>query len=108
MKMINTARMKYAMARAGMCQRDLARAIGSSEVTISRYVNGERNPRLAILKNICVALGVSLEYLTDSGFTLSKNESVAKTSSLIIEYGKDWTEEDWNFILKTVLYARGE
>ena len=106
--MINKARMKYAMARAGMRQRDLARAIGSSEVTISRYVNGGRNPRLAILKNICVALGVSMEYLTDSGVTLSRNESVAKTSSLIMEYGKNWTEDDWNSILKTILYARGE
>ena len=106
--MVNTARMKYAMARAGMRQRDLARAIGSSEVTISRYVNGERNPRIAILKNICVALGVSMEYLTDSGVTLSKNESLAKASSLIMEYGKNWTEDDWNCILKTILYARGE
>lgn len=106
--MVNTARMKEAMARAGMCQRDLARAIGSSEVTISRYVNGERNPRVAILKNICVALGVSMEYLTDSGVTLSKKESVARTSGLIMEYGKDWTEDDWTCILKTILYARGE
>jgi len=44
-------------------QRELAQRIGVTEVTISRYLNGERKPRIEIISKIAEVLGVSIDYL---------------------------------------------
>ena len=48
----------------GMTQRDLAGRIGISEVSLSRYINGDRSPRPAILSDLASALNVSVSDLT--------------------------------------------
>lgn len=45
----------------GYTQRDLADAIGVSEVTISRYINKQRMPTVPILINMSMELGIDLE-----------------------------------------------
>lgn len=45
-------------------QRELAKKIGVTEVTVSRYINDEgRSPRVEIMTKIAEVLGVSVEYL---------------------------------------------
>lgn len=47
----------------GMSQRDLARAIGTTEVTMSRYVRGERVPKGHVIVKMAEALKCSADYL---------------------------------------------
>jgi transcriptional regulator with XRE-family HTH domain len=46
-----------------MSQRDLAEKTGVQEATISRYVNGHRNPQSEILSKIAQALNTTSDYL---------------------------------------------
>lgn len=40
----------------GMSQRELAEATGVTQVSMSRYINGERIPKAPVLANIATAL----------------------------------------------------
>ena len=44
-------------------QRELAKKIKVTEVTISRYLSGERIPRMEIINKIAKYFGVSVDYL---------------------------------------------
>ena len=46
-----------------MKQTQLAKKIGSSNVTICRYLNGGRVPRLDVIAKIAAVFGVSVDYL---------------------------------------------
>lgn len=47
----------------GYTQRDLADALGVSEITISRYVNKQRMPTLKMAINMSLELGIELDEL---------------------------------------------
>ena len=46
-----------------MTQTQLAEKIGTSNVTICRYLTGERTPRIDVLTKIAYVFNVSLDYL---------------------------------------------
>lgn len=56
---------KQALNDLGMSQRRLAEQIGLSEVTLSRYMKGERQPTAYSLYRISLALKVPVESLMD-------------------------------------------
>ena len=62
--MINTIRLQQELARSKMKQRDLAKKIGITECSMSRYFNGSRMPKSHILAAISKALNTTPEYLT--------------------------------------------
>lgn len=64
--------------KKGITQRELAEKIGVNEVSISRYVNGERIPKVTTGIQIAQALGCSVEDLYGS----NKNTEI---SNMIIE-----------------------
>ena len=47
----------------GMTQKQLAQRLGMSEITISRYVTGERQPSAEAVTNIARELGTTGDYL---------------------------------------------
>lgn len=49
-----------------MTQRELANKVGISEVTIGRYINGNREPKGGILMDIAKALDVSVDFLLNT------------------------------------------
>lgn len=56
-------RLKTAMTRRNMTQKELARKTITTEVTISRYVNGHRMLKVPAIIKIAEALDVSTDYL---------------------------------------------
>jgi len=56
-------RLQELLDEKDMTQRELAERIGVTEVTISRYINGERKPRIDIIGKIAEVFGVSIDYL---------------------------------------------
>ena len=44
-------------------QRELAAAVGVTDLTLSRYIHGKRTPDVLVLTRICETLGVSANYL---------------------------------------------
>jgi len=72
------------MENANMTQVELANKIGTTNVTISRYINGERNPRIEIITEIARAFNVSLDYLV--GLPSTKNRRFIENESMIELY----------------------
>ena len=62
-----------------MTQRDLADAIDVTEVTISRYLSGDRKPRVDIVNKIARYFNVSTDYLLED-FTSNKEVSDKTTT----------------------------
>ncbi len=56
-----------------MTQVDLSREIGISNVTISRYLSGDRVPRLDVIARIASFFDVSIDYLL--GISDQKNDN---------------------------------
>ena len=56
-------RIKLALEIRGMKQVDLAKRIGMTNVSICRYISGEREPRADAIVAICRTLGVSADWL---------------------------------------------
>lgn len=56
-------RLEAALRIKKMTQRDLAEKVGTTEVTISRYVNGSRCPNAYMVVLLAKALGCSMDYM---------------------------------------------
>lgn len=56
-------RIKKCLEESGMSQRELAAKCKCTEVTISRYISGDRTPKGPIIVLIAKALGVSCDWL---------------------------------------------
>lgn len=60
------ALIKMRLKKLGMTQRELADAAGITEITMSRYINGEREPKASTLYRIAKALKTDLNYFQDA------------------------------------------
>ena len=56
-------RLTVLLDESNMTQTQLAEKIGTTNVTICRYINGERVPRIDVASKIAAILNVSLDYL---------------------------------------------
>ena len=56
-----------------LTQVDLAQKVGISNVTISRYLSGDRVPRLDVIARMASVFGVSIDYLL--GLSNSKDNN---------------------------------
>ena len=90
MKPLNTGRLQHELVRNNMKQRDLANAVGVSEVSMSRYVNGTRMPKGDILVRIAEVLRTTLEYLTNEEGMEPPDVSYNKVKVAIKAYGGRW------------------
>ena len=85
-------RMSELLLKYNLSQRELARMVGVTEVSMSRYMNGERTPRDPILDKIARYLHTTPEYLKDQE-TGDEDAELAfyRTRRAIARYTKDWT-----------------
>ncbi len=71
-----SARISEAVARSGRKAKDIAAALGISEVTMSKYVNGVSTPKNDYLIDLAQELNVSVSWLLggddDSGESLGE------------------------------------
>ena len=58
-----SSRLKGAIKSSGLKQKDLARRIGVSEITLSRYCAGTQTPTNSNLRLLAAEIGVSVAYL---------------------------------------------
>ena len=60
---LDTEKLKTLLKRQEITQRELAEKAGTTEVSVSRYLRGQRTPRLLTLAAIAQVLGVSIDDL---------------------------------------------
>jgi len=79
-----------------MTQRELAKKIGITEVSIGRYIKDTREPKATVLADIALALDSTTDYLTgisDNPENEDNNEYEIQTIAAHHE-GEEWTEEE--------------
>ena len=85
-----------------MTQTQLAKKVGTSNVTICRYLTCERIPRLDVVTKIASVFNVSLDYLL--GLTNDKTINTSDESSdlgIAISIGKLYSLDDTSHLSKT-------
>lgn len=74
------------MEEKNMTQLELSRLAGTTNVTISRYITGQRKPRIEIVAKIAEVLETSIDYLL--GFSNTKNFTASKDNVNLIRIQK--------------------
>lgn len=89
-------------------QRELADKINVTEVTISRYLSGERSPRIEIVNKIAEYFDVSIDYLLGRVDTKTSN-STSNENGLVIGLSREnkgiLTDEDKEEITRFAEYV---
>ena len=80
------------LKQLGMTQRELANIVGTTEASISRYVNGERIPNDALMSKIADALEVNVSFFKDGHD--EKVEDLMRINELIARNEKKMTPEE--------------
>lgn len=76
-------KLSFLLKDKGLSQRELAKSIGVTETTISRYASGGRVPRGSEIKKIADVLGVSIDFLLSNDHKyMSVNELLVKLNIL--------------------------
>ena len=87
---IYAERIRQAIEQSGKTQRQIADEIGVTEVSMSRYVSGQRIPRAKTLVNIAKACNVSEMWL------ITGKETMSKHVEMIIDYLVDGDDFRYN------------
>lgn len=69
------AKIKEYRKKAGLTQQQLAEKIGKKEVTIRKYENSSREPRLSVIQEICAALNIPVDTFGEELFQIQKSQS---------------------------------
>lgn len=81
------------LQKHGLSQRELAEKVGVTEVSMSRYISGDRVPKGLIVVNIANALHTTVEDLmgleTETDFELE----YYRTQRAITRNAKNWTQK---------------
>ena len=79
-------RILSAIEKSGKSQKEVASEIGITAVTMNRYANGERNPKIFVIPKLAKACGVSEKWL------LTGKEPFDSHIEMIIDYITDGTD----------------
>lgn len=78
-------KIKKAMIDAGLNQKDLARKLNITQVQISQWIIGNRNPSLSSLKKIAAATGKPLKYFLEDDKEINSSQGEYKEINIIKE-----------------------
>lgn len=76
-----------------LTQRELAEIVGVTEVSMSRYINGERIPKGPIIANIATALHTTSDYLLGQSIEEDTELEYYRTQRSIARNAKNWTKK---------------
>ena len=58
-------KLKFMLEMKGITQRELAQKLGTTEVTVSRYINNTRDPKSEMIVKICRVFDISADWLLE-------------------------------------------
>lgn len=79
--------MKLMLEAKGMSQREFAKKIGIQEASLSRYIKGERLPKVTIGNKIAEELGCTLAYLLGDDANVNGYEEITVEDIYRIQCG---------------------
>ena len=93
MNQILGSRISELLTKNGMSQRELADEVGVTEVSMSRYIRGDRTPKGPIIANIAKALHTTSDYLLDHEGEEDSELVYYQTQRAIARNASKWTQK---------------
>lgn len=84
-------RIRMIMNEKGLTQKELSQKANITEASMSKYLSGERTPRIDVIVNVANALEISVDSLLGGKTTTINGLADAK---LVLARGKDTLSED--------------
>jgi transcriptional regulator with XRE-family HTH domain len=81
------------LQKHGLTQRELAEKVGVTEVSMSRYISGDRTPKGPIIANIALALHTTSDYLLGQEADEDSELEYYRTQRAIARNAKKWTQK---------------
>ena len=86
-------RISELLKKTGITQRELAAMVNVTEVSMSRYISGERMPKGPIVANIATALHTTSDYLLGQENDEDSESVYYQTQRAIARNAKNWTKK---------------
>lgn len=87
----------------GLTQRELASIVNVTDVSMSRYINGDRVPKGPIIANIAKALHTTSDYLLGQEESKDAELEYYSVQRLIARNAKDWTQKQKNDLIAALV-----
>ena len=102
-------RIKRVIAEQGIKQRDLAKALGITESSVSTMCSGKSKPSGQTINDICRLYNVNKQWLeTGTGDMYNPLDGVMQISRLMNEVIRTDGSESWQAARKTIIEALAE
>lgn len=95
-------RIKKYMNERHFTQKELAKRAGITEASMSKYLNGERTPRIDVIVNLANALQISTDELLGNDIDV-ESMTFFKIKTVLARGMESMSEEDKKKLLKFLL-----
>ena len=93
------------LKESGLTQRELAERVGVTEVSMSRYISGDRVPKGPIIANIATALHTTSDYLLGTEEESDLESEYYRIHRLIARNASQMTKKQRNALIQVLLEA---
>ena len=93
-------RLHELMQQNGYTQRELASVIGVTESAMSRYLKGDREPKIDTIANLATALNTTSDYLI---FGISKEDDFSEIYRLVARSTSAMSNEEKMKLMKVLI-----
>lgn len=94
---IFVTRLGQVIKEKGLTQRELASKVGVTEVSMSRYIKGERVPSGPIVVNIAKELGISVDYLVGTSSVKKRQTNSDRIRNMSDDELAEWIYNIFEF-----------
>lgn len=95
-------RIRMLLEEQHLSQKDLAKKAGITEASMSKYLSGERTPRIDVVVNLANALGVTADELIGNEIENDKM-NLARMKTVLARGLEDLSKEEKNELIKFLL-----
>lgn len=100
-----SVRLRSLMKQRGITQRRLAERINVTEASMSRYVKGERKPRLNAVADMATALHTTSDYLLGRDSVHDETFDFVQVRRMLARHASELTAEEKNELINA-LFAK--
>lgn len=96
-------RIKEQMAEKKISQKELAEMTGLTEASVSKYVNGKREPRIDVILKLAKAFNVSTDYLLQGCESQTLHNPFNEVKMAVARSKNELSEEEKTKLIKFIL-----
>ena len=98
-------RISQLLIKNGLTQRELAKIVGVTEVSMSRYISGDRTPKGPIVANIATALHTTSDYILGTEEPTSSESDYNQIYRLIARTAGNFSSSQKRELINVILAA---